>query len=369
MRRSRREFLGEVGRGMLVASLGSTVAQDLGLASSSFAEESATKLTFGALEPLASLMEQTPADRLLPILAERMQGGTDLRQFIAAAALANARAFGGQDYDGYHAIMALAPSYQMSQEMPESQRALPVFKVLYRNTNHIQNSGSCSHEAMHQLDVPCRTALKSDAATLVDATRRRDMAAAEQIFATETQRSLDQAYNDLQYLIQDNVNVHRVVLAWRAWVLLDFTGKEHAHTLLRQSVRYCVQEEESVRKYKTAEPLRTLLPQLLDGHGLLSRKPGETQPDDRALGALAMTIYGSSRDKAAEAVANALADGWSAGGRRRGHLDRRQPAGPLRSRPQAGRHAGETQGKRARRIGRRPCLRRRQRMAEHRPDC
>jgi hypothetical protein len=312
MRRSRREFLGEVGRGMLVASLGSTVAQDLGLASSSFAEESATKLTFGALEPLASLMEQTPADRLLPILVERMQSGTDLRQFIAAAALANARAFGGQDYDGYHAIMALAPSYQMSQEMPESQRALPVFKVLYRNTNHIQNSGSYSHEAMHALDVPCRTALKSDAATLVAATRRRDMATAEQVFATETQRSLDQAYNDLQYLIQDNVNVHRVVLAWRAWVLLDFTGKEHAHTLLRQSVRYCVQEEESVRKYKTAEPLRTLLPQLLDGHGLLSRKPGETQPDDRALGALAMTIYGSSRDKAAEAVANALADGWSA---------------------------------------------------------
>ena len=138
------------------------------------------------------------------------------------------------------------------------------------------------------------------------------MAAAEQVFAAEARRSVDEAYNDLQYLVQDNVNVHRVVLAWRAWVLLDFTGKEHAHTLLRQSVRYCVKEEENVRKYKTAEPLRTLLPTLLDGHGLLSRKLGDKQPDDHAVDQLAMTIYGSSREKAAEAVALALADGWSA---------------------------------------------------------
>ena len=93
--------------------------------------------------------------------------------------------------------------------------------------------------------------------------------------------------------------------------MLDFTGKEHARTLLRQSVRYCVQEEESVRKYKTAEPLRTLLPQLLDGHGLLSKKPGTTQPDDRATFALAMTVYGMSREKAAEAVAMALSEGWA----------------------------------------------------------
>src|SRR5262245_38328356 len=125
-RTHRREFLGEVGRGMLVASLGSTLAQDLGLSSSSFAQESGKRLPFGPLEPLATLMEQTPADRLLPLVLERIRSGTDLKQLVGAAALANARAFGGQDYDGYHAIMALAPSYQMSTELPDSQRALPV---------------------------------------------------------------------------------------------------------------------------------------------------------------------------------------------------------------------------------------------------
>jgi len=81
-------------------------------------------------------------------VAERVKQGADLKQLVAGAALANARAFGGQDYDGYHAIMALAPAYQMSAELSEAERALPVLKVLYRNTNHIQQSGSCSHEAM-----------------------------------------------------------------------------------------------------------------------------------------------------------------------------------------------------------------------------
>src|SRR5262249_22029678 len=86
-----------------------------------------------------ALMEQTPAEKLLPVLVERYRAGTDLRSLVAAAALANARAFGGQDYTGFHAFMALAPAYQMAQELPEAHRPLPVFKVLYRNTRRLQD--------------------------------------------------------------------------------------------------------------------------------------------------------------------------------------------------------------------------------------
>ena len=71
-------------------------------------------------------MQETPADRLLPAVVERIKAGKRFRQLVAAAALANARTFGGQDYDGYHAIMALAPAYQMSRELPECRQALPV---------------------------------------------------------------------------------------------------------------------------------------------------------------------------------------------------------------------------------------------------
>ena len=44
------------------------------------------RLTFGGLEPLVALMQETPVDRLLPAVVERIKGGTDLRELVAAAA-------------------------------------------------------------------------------------------------------------------------------------------------------------------------------------------------------------------------------------------------------------------------------------------
>jgi hypothetical protein len=307
----RREFLADVGRGMLVASVGSTLALDLGLAPAALADGGDRRLTFGPMEPLVGMMQDTPADQLLPAVVERMKGGTDIREIVAAAALANARTFGGQDYDGYHALMALMPAYQMSTEMPEAQRALPVFKVLYRNTNHIQGMGGHSHEALTPIEPAALPEGSSGGEALRNATRGQDLKGAEGLFAGLTNRSLDEAYNDLQLLVQDNFNVHRVVLAWRAWALLDLTGKEHAHTMLRQSVRYCVDEESNVKKHKLGEELRSLLPSLLERKGLASGSLGDRRPDDVWVDRMCQTIYSSSREQAAQAVAEALADGVS----------------------------------------------------------
>ena len=123
--RTRREFLADVGCGMLVATVGYEVAGGLGL-SSALAEEASDALSFGALEPLVCLMQETPVDRLMPLLVGQLRSGADLRKLTAAAALANARTFGGEDYVGFHTMMALAPALHLSQELPaESQRELP----------------------------------------------------------------------------------------------------------------------------------------------------------------------------------------------------------------------------------------------------
>lgn len=309
MNRYRREFLADVGRGMLIASVGSSLAQDLGLAPEALAEESTGHLTFGAMSPLVDLMEATPADRLMEMVVKRLRSGADLREFVAAAALANARAFGGQDYDGYHALMALAPAYHMSRELPESQRALPVLKVLYRNTNHIQQMGGLDHETLHPLTPEAPSEGSAGADLLREAAHKKDMKGAERVFAGIAQKSLDEAYNDLLQLVQEHTNVHRVVLAWRSWALMDLTGKEHALTLLRQSVRYCVNEESNIQRSPGGGVLRTLLPQLLDRYKLLGRAGGDKKPDDAWVEQLAQKIYAAPREQAADAVAAALADG------------------------------------------------------------
>src|SRR6266498_5906116 len=145
---TRREFLAEVGRGMLVAAVGYEIASELGLASA-LPQEAA--LSFGPMEPLVCLMQETPVNRLFPALLEQLRGGTDLRRLVAAAALANARTFGGEDYVGFHTMMALAPALHMAQELSPELRPLPVFKVLYRNTNRIQERGGRKEEVLHAI--------------------------------------------------------------------------------------------------------------------------------------------------------------------------------------------------------------------------
>src|SRR5690242_5477401 len=124
MTRDRREFLADVGKGMLIASVGPALAADLGLARA-FAADGPDRLSFGDREPLVALMQETPASKLLPAIVAKLQDGTDLGTLVAAAALANARTFGGEDYTGFHAFMALMPSFQMARELPEKRRALP----------------------------------------------------------------------------------------------------------------------------------------------------------------------------------------------------------------------------------------------------
>ena len=151
--RSRRGFLADVGRGTLLATLGPAMLTDLGLAPKAFAEELDSTLRFGDLESLVCELQETPVERLQSTLAEKLRGGLPLRTLVAAGALANARTFGGEDYIGFHTFMALGPALKMSALMPKGSEALPVFKVLYRNSNRIQEFGGRESETLHALSA------------------------------------------------------------------------------------------------------------------------------------------------------------------------------------------------------------------------
>src|ERR1051325_5742254 len=304
---TRREFLAEVGRGMLASAVGHGVANDLGLASAVAAETPDT-LTFGSLEPLVCFMQETPTDKLLPALAGKFKSGTDLRRLVAAGALANARTFGGEDYVGFHTMMALAPALHMARELPGPLQPLPVFKVLYRNTNRIQEKGGRKAEVLHAVKSAPPGQGRPGAESVREAVRRQAVEEAERVFATLAQAGPSDALNDLLYTVQDHTEVHRVVLPYRAWDLLDLIGPEHAHTLLRQSVRYCVKAE----SWAHNDQARALLPKLLEAHKLLSLSPGTRAADDAWVDQLSQTIFKSAPYQAAEAAAAALAEGFSA---------------------------------------------------------
>lgn len=310
-RQHRREFLANVGQGMLVASVGAAVASELGLAPA-LADASDDRVEFGSLEPLVGLMQDTPPEKLQPLLIEKIRSGVDLRTLTASGALANARSFGGQDYVGFHTIMALTPAWQMSRRMPKGAEPLPVLKVLYRNAERIQQHGGREAEVLKPIESQEKSR-EVGAERLQSQVRSGWMDKAESTFRALAEGDPKDAWNALQPIVHDDINVHRVALAWRSWDVLQLTGMEHAHTLLRQSVRYCVQEENRwIRPKRNGMlPIRTTLPRIMDEFRLLSRKPGTKRGDDQWLTELSHTVFSGSREQAAEAVAAALADGYS----------------------------------------------------------
>lgn len=307
---NRREFLGNVGRGMLVASVGFGTAFDMGLTPAWGIDGDAGKrLAFGGLEPLVSLMQETPVRSIVPVLVEKLRAGTEIKELVAAAALANARTFGGEDYVGFHTLMALAPAYHMSRELPADRQALPVLKVLYRNTNRIHEHGGPASEVLKTVKPGPLSAGHDSGEALRDAVRSKDMNEAERTFAAIATGSPEDAFNSLLVAVEDHTEVHRVVLPYRAWELLSVVGKEQAHTMLRQSVRYCVKSEgKGNRPIESDEP-RALLPRLFDAHHLPRSEPGRKRPGDEWVASMCTTIFESSPAAAADAVAAALAEG------------------------------------------------------------
>jgi hypothetical protein len=307
-RANRREFLAGVGRGMLIAGVGYQMAVELGL-SPALADDASDTLSFGPLEPLVSLMQETSPERLLPIVVERIQSGTDLRELVAAAALANARAFGGEDYVGFHTFMAMLPAYHMSSELPSERRPLPVLKVLYRNATRLQEQGGRKNEVLHAVKSAALAEGQSSAEALRDAVHRRDAKPAEEALASAAARSADDAFNDLMMTVEESPDVHRIVLAYRSYDMLGLVGRQQAETMLRQSVRYCVKNEEWAANHRP-QP-RTLLPKLLDEYGLIGKPRGEKPADDEWIDRMSQTIFNSTPEQAADAVAAALAEGMS----------------------------------------------------------
>jgi hypothetical protein len=299
---------------MLVAGLGATLTGDLGI-SAAFANEGSDTLSFGDMQPLVGLLQETPVEKLQPILVRKLNSGqADLSRLIAAAALANAETFGGEDYVGFHTEMALIPALQMSDELPSERKALPVLKVLYRNTERIQDGGFTKTKTLKKvrpIDLPAGS---EEGELLLEASRNGNMEQAERIFATSANRSLEDAFNALLWAIQDNANVHRYAIAHRAWELIDVVGTEHAHTILRQCVRFCVDNESSIQNYFSkrnlpTDPMRPMIPKLVDQHRLLDKPLGTRVADDAWLEEMSRFIYEHNNAQSMEAVAAAIAEG------------------------------------------------------------
>lgn len=311
MSANRRQFMHRVGGGMLMAGLGSTLAEDLGIGGC-LADDMPRALHFGELESLVALMQETAPKDLTAALLARMKAGTDLKTLVAAGALSNARTFGGQDYIGFHTFMALVPAYKMSLELPAELKPLPVLKVLHRNSTRIQEFGGRKSEVLRGVEAESIPSSENPGEYLRGIARTGDIERSDRVFASLSGLPVGEAFNHLQFEMHDEVDVHRVVLAWRAMDTLDVAGYEWGNCLLRQSIRYCANtEKQMLDNQRVTSPVRHVLPKLLDQYKLLGRQLGSRHGDDLWISELAEAIFRGTREQAATAVAESLVEGFS----------------------------------------------------------
>ena len=198
-------------------------------------------------------------------------------------------------------MMSLMPAVSMARRMPAAQAALPVLKVLYRNTARIQRTNRQRRDALGPVEA--------GPADIVADTRAARTADAERGVVGATARDPGAAHALLREVTRDDVNVHRVVLAWRCLETLSLTGDAHAGTLFRQIVRFCIDEDGRRRERGNTSPVREVTERCLDAHGLRERPLGVAAVPDGELAALTAKVYGTSRDEAADAMAACLASG------------------------------------------------------------
>ena len=190
---------------------------------------------------------------------------------------------------------------------------------------------------------------------------------AEGTFAAIAAGSPDEAFNSLLVAVEDNTEVHRVVLPYRAWELLDVVGQgagphdaPPVGPLLRQE-----------RARPAATPPRPTSPGpscrgCSTSTTCRGRPPARSGPATSGSRRCARRSSSRARPTAADAVAAALAEGIDPADDRRGDRAGRESARPPRRRPpRALGLAGQAAGERPRRLGRRPRERRGQRLAEH----
>jgi hypothetical protein len=184
--------------------------------------------------------------------------------------------------------------------------------VLYRNSAQIQALGGPSKKTLREMHAAEEATVENRALAIRDACRVADVERAEKLFAPLANAPLDEAFNVLQPVMQDDINVHRFVFAHRTRGLADLLGKDYAYTILRQCVHFCCNhEQDRIKRSGKESPIRALMPKLVDQYKLSSPRFGTRDPGDAAVEELARTIYQGPPERSAEAAAAALAEGIS----------------------------------------------------------
>ena len=267
-----------------------------------------------SIETLVRLIEESPRQRLLEEIADRIQRGRSYREVLAALLLAGVRNVQPRPSVGFkfHAVLVVNSCHLASLSGPEEDRWLPIFWALdyfkSAQADEARTSGWRMQPVNNALvpDAPRAAAMFAEAMDAWDV-EKADAATAGLVRTAGATEVFNQF---ARYAARDYRAIgHKAIYLANAWRTLQVIGWEHAEPVLR-SLAFAMLEHTGEPNPATSDlapdrPWR-------DNARLLDRIPPhwlDGKNDDAVPLRLFETFRDGSPAAAAEMTADALASG------------------------------------------------------------
>src|SRR6266481_5663431 len=196
------------------------------------------------IEPLVRLLEETPREKLLEEVGQRIRGGTSYREIVAALLLAgvkNVQPRPGVGFE-FHAVLVVNSAHLASISSPDEQRWLPIFWALdyFKSSQAVsaqkgreRGEGDWTMAPVDEGRVPPpHKALQA----FTDAMDRWDEAAADAAVAGLARTAGANELFDVfaRYGCRDFRSIgHKAIFVANSWRTLNTVGWQYAEPVLR----------------------------------------------------------------------------------------------------------------------------------------
>jgi hypothetical protein len=288
------------------------------------------------VQPLVQLIEQTPRERLLEEIGDRIHKGLSYRELLAALLLAGVKNVEPRPSVGFkfHAVLVVNSAHLASLASPAEQRWLPIFWALdyYKSAEaqDVKERGDWTMSAVDESAVPPAHKAKD---AFIEAMDNWDEAAADTAVAGLARSAGANEIYELmfRYGMRDFRSIgHKAIYVANSWRTLQCIGWQHAEPVLR-SLAYALLSHEGENPAKRDDaadrPFRR-------NHELATKIRGDWQEgklEKAATADLLQVLRTASNDQACDSIVEILNKGaapqtiWDALHVASGELLMRQP--------------------------------------------
>jgi len=189
------------------------------------------------IEPLVRLLEETPRQKLLEKVGDRIRRGTTHREVITALLLAGIRNIQPRPVGfKFHAVLVVNSAHLASQNSPDEDRWLPVFWALDQfksSQEKDKKAGDWTMEAVYEAAIP---PVDRAASAFIAGMDAWDVSCADTAAASLARGGGTQEAFDLfcRYGARDYRDIgHKAIYVANSWRLLQTIGWQHSEPVLR----------------------------------------------------------------------------------------------------------------------------------------